>query len=230
MKLTPTYILAFLILVFLIHELHDWMHVGVARLLCSCWGPRGFDNWEFGPCCTLAPAKQALATLAGPFVNYLFLWIGWKKMDRHHSPSDKSLGISFVFATLPLPRILAALVGGGDETAGLRQLFQHADGGNRHAVAIAGLLIVLGISLPALIRAFFLLPGWMGKSFGLLAFLWIPNWLDHWLVGRKLNEWLLPGGAASDIPAGYHWSLAWLLILLVAGAFTFRYLRSLSRE
>src|ERR1700743_2183719 len=131
-KPTPAYIFSFLVLVFLLHELHDWMHVLVARAVCGSWGIRGFDYWEFSPSCTAAPSVQSLAIFAGPLVNYLFLWIGWKKMDRRNSLAAQSLGLSLVFAVLPLPRILAAIVGGGDETSGLRMLFQQAHVGNRH--------------------------------------------------------------------------------------------------
>ena len=38
-------ILAFIALVFVMHELHEIAHTAVGRVLCGCWGPRDFNVW-----------------------------------------------------------------------------------------------------------------------------------------------------------------------------------------
>src|SRR6202012_4538401 len=154
-KLTPLYILAFLFSVLLLHELHDWAHVLMARALAGCWGQRRFDSWDVGPCQVISNVGKAIAVLAGPLINYIFIWIGWNKMGVERTTVEKSIGLSFVFAALPLPRILGATSGGGDETNGLHLLFSHSgDNGRHHLVAIIGLVLVLALCGPALIRAF----------------------------------------------------------------------------
>ena len=110
-------------------------------------------------------------------------------MMHPDNPSERqSIGFSLVFAALPFPRIMGALAGGGDETNALRQLFQRPDGRNHYIVAAAGLLIVVALCLPALIRAFILLAGWFQRLFWFPVFLVAPGLVDHWLVSGELNK------------------------------------------
>src|SRR5215467_5090682 len=101
LKLTPIYILSFLCLSFFIMELHDWLHSAVAALVSGSWGPRGFDRWDFESGLSVSSGQRGLATLAGPLVNFLCIWIGWIKMANRDSLADQSLGCNLVLAALP---------------------------------------------------------------------------------------------------------------------------------
>lgn len=221
-KLTPAYVLSFFVLAFLIHEIHDWIHVFVAKGVTGCWGSKAFDLWNIctkkGP---ISPRDNFMITIAGPLFNWLVICWGWELMSPENEIHQKSLGFSLVFASLPFPRILAAFVGGGDETNSLRMLFQRGDGHNHYYVAGAGLLIVLVLSIPAIYRALMLAPGWAGKLF-VVGFLVIPGYIDRWVVGGLLNKMLAHGILDHLVWTGYPlavlvWPAFLILVLLFAG-------------
>ena len=216
-KLTPLSVLSFFCLVFLIHEIHDWAHFLTAASFCGCLGNRTFDNWAPCALCNTSTGELALATLAGPLINMFILWGGWMMMHPDNSPEKQSAGYCMVFATLPLPQIMAALAGGGDVTWALRQLFQRSSGSNHHFVAGAGLLIVLVICLPPLIRAFMLVAGWVQRIFWFLAFLVLPGMVDHWLVGKELNKLMANGFLSRQLLRGGAQSFlfVWLAVVLI---------------
>ncbi|MDR3713435.1 MAG: hypothetical protein P4L51_11500 [Puia sp.] len=220
LKLTPAYVLSFLSLVFLVHELHDWAHVIAARFICGCWGLRTFDYWTFCAHCNTDPEFQALAWFAGPAVSYIVVWTGWWLMDPRSSPKRKSLGFSLLFSALPFTRILAAAVGGGDETLGLRQIFQQEDGGNHHLVAVAGLLLVLALTVVPLVRALNILPGWLARLLVFVPFLLLPMYPDRFIVSYCMNKLLATGflsepfvGGASQLVTVWFLFLAAILLL-----------------
>jgi hypothetical protein len=229
-KLTPLSVLTFFCLVFLIHEIHDWAHFLTAASFCGCLGNRAFDYWAPCPLCNSSTGGLALATLAGPLVNYIILWSGWMMMHPDNSPEKQSVGYSMVFAALPLPRIMAALVGGGDETWALRQLFQRTPGGggNHHFIAGAGLAIVLVLCLPPLIRAFMLVAGWIQRIAFFAVFLVLPGMVDHWLVGKELNALMAKGFLSHQLLRGGAQSLlfVWLAVILILYLLTKKSLRS----
>jgi hypothetical protein len=231
LKLTPIYLVSFLTLVFGIHELHDWAHALTARLVCTCWGTREFDFWTFCPGCTASSGLRALAWLAGPLISYIMIWTSWTLMHPENPLHKKALGFSLLFASLPFLRILAALAGGGDETASLRLLFQHADGSNRHIVALAGLLLVLLLNLPALLRAFRLLPGSQKKIVIYLPFLLLPGYLDNWIVHTGLNKLAAKGILAMEVFPGMSLAvIAWSFLLLILWLLTGKSLSGLFEQ
>jgi hypothetical protein len=216
LKLSPGYILSFLSLVFLVHELHDWAHVISARVICGCWGIRAFDYWTYCSHCDVEKEIQALAWFAGPVVTYLVIWTGWWLMDPRSSPKRKSLGFSLLFSALPFVRILAAAVGGGDETLGLRQVFQQDDGSNRHIVAISGLLLVLVLTVIPLVRALTILPGWLPRVLVFLPFLLFPIYIDRYVVSYCMNKLLAKGFLAETFAGGASMLVVvWFLFLSV---------------
>jgi hypothetical protein len=127
------------------------------------------------------------------------------------------MGYSLVFAALPFPRIMGALAGGGDETSAFRHLFQRPDGSNHYIVAGAGLLIVVVLCLPALVRAFMLIAGWGGRIFWFLAFLVLPGLVDHWLVSGELNKLKAKGFLANQMLRGgaQLFVFVWLAVILI---------------
>jgi hypothetical protein len=227
-KLTPLSVLSFFCLVFLIHEVHDWAHFLTAASFCGCLGNRAFDYWAPCTLCTASTGGLALVTLAGPLVNTIILWSGWMMMHPDNPPEKQSVGYCMVFAALPLPPIMAALAGGGDITWALRQLFQRSSGSHHHFVAGAGLLIVVVLSLPPLIRAFMLVAGWLQRIGWFLVFLVLPGMADHWLVGKELNKLMADGLLSHQILRGgaQLFLFVWLAVLLTLYLLTMKSQRS----
>lgn len=127
------------------------------------------------------------------------------------------MGFMMVFAALPFPRIMGALAGGGDETSTLRQLFQRPNGSNHYIVAGAGLVLVVGLCLPALIRAFTLIAGWVQRIFWFAAFLVLPGLVDHWVVSKELNGLLADGVLSHKVLKGgtKMFVFVWLAVVLI---------------
>jgi hypothetical protein len=227
LKLSPLYLLSFLILVFLVHEVHDWAHVLMARAVCSCWGMRVFDGFQFCPDCFPSAGERALTTIAGPVINFILLWIGWSLLNEDNQLDEQSLGITIVLACLPLNILLAATAGGGDLTNAIRWLESRAAQNNPHFVSLLGLLIAVVLTVPPLVRAFLRLPGYQGKFILFPILLLVPGWLDHW-VTIGLNRWLIKPG--TDQATAYACVIAWLILLLIGWFFTRRQPAGLMRE
>lgn len=208
------YSFGFVALMLLLHECHDWAHFLFARIICGCWGTKGFDIWSVCSNCQASPKLQPFIFFAGPFVTYLFIWTGWVLLKPKNKPQKRSTGFALVFACVPFVRILAAFVGGSDETYGLRLLFQHADGSNRHVIAITGLGLVLLLTLLPLLRAFLFLPNWKQKLFIFPIFLVLPMYLDHWIM-RGMSQLLAMGFLKQEIMPGIPFlMILWILLLL----------------
>jgi hypothetical protein len=228
LKLSPLYLLSFMILVFLVHELHDWAHTLVARAVCSCWGMRVFDGLAFCPDCFPSAGERALETVAGPVINFILLWIGYSLLNEDSQLREQSLGCTIVLACLPLNILLAATSGGGDLTNAIRWLEPHDAQNNPHFVSLLGLLIAVALTVPPLVRAFLRLPGYRGKLIVFPILLIVPGWLDHWLVNIGLNKWLIKPGTSQS--QAYMWVIAWLILLLIGWFFTRRQPAGLMRE
>ena len=217
LKPTPLYLLAFLSLVFLLHEIHDWIHVIFSGALCHCWGMRGFDTWT--PCANCAPGsnQQVVGSMAAAIVMYVAIWASWFLMHPGNSLRRRSIGFSLLFATLPLMRIWHAILRDGDETSAFRAFFQHPRGQTAHMIMLgAALGFVLLMTLPALIRAFMLLPGWKLKWLLYPVFLILPGLIDHWVVHDQLQHLLQSGMFPNFILRGVPTIvMAWLLLNLV---------------
>ncbi|HEY6899731.1 MAG TPA: hypothetical protein VI233_03775 [Puia sp.] len=228
LKLTPLYILSFLALLFFVHEVHDWAHTLVARLVSGCWPPRAFDSWQFCVEAPVSSGKNAIATIAGPLVNFILLWSGWQMMDENNFSDQQSLGCSLVFASLPLNNLLGAFSGGGDLTNALRLGLSRINNRHHQVVTLLGLAIVLVVCVPPLIRAFICLPWWQGKFLYYPIFLIVPGILDRWFVGGMLNKWFIH----SDTPAekAYWYILGWTGLTLLILIFTHRRLTALIND
>jgi hypothetical protein len=213
-KIVP--LIAFLSLVFLLHELHDWAHTMMAGGLCHCWAPRAFDTWSLCPRCVLDGREHALIWMVGPLFNYVAIWAGWNLMDPENTLEKRSTGFCLLFAALPLPRIMAALAGGGDETSMFRELLPTYELRHHHLVSLIGLIFILAMTLPALIRAFLLLPGWKGKLLVFPAYLLLPGLIDHWVVHIGMNKLSDMGVLSHLVITGLHLLvLVWLAFILL---------------
>ena len=153
------WIIAFIFLILLAHELHELVHTGVGRMMCGAWGPRDFNVWSLAPGCdTWVP------TLAGPLVSWAVMWAGAVVL-RRGDPAHRWLGLALAFAPNPLGRLLPALVGGGDEGVVARALVGSEGPWARLLVIVAAALIVV----PPLVIAWRHLPApWRWARFLLL--------------------------------------------------------------
>jgi hypothetical protein len=165
--------------------------------------------------------QKALATLAGPIINLLVLYSGWRMMANEDSLAEQSIGCSLVLATLPLAMLWAALTGGGDITNGLHLLFSSTRHVNRispRTLSICGLVITLIFVVPALLRAFALLPGGPGKVVFFPVFALAPIWIDRFVVGNLLNR-LLVGSSQTQ---AYFWVIGWTVVTFTGWLLTRR--------
>jgi hypothetical protein len=225
LKAPPLYILSFLMLVFLVHECHDWAHILAVRATCHCWPVRTFGDWVL--CGSPSSGQHALILFAGPLVNAVLFWAGWSLLDEENSVEEHSLGIAFVFAALPLNNLIAAFSGGGDITEGIRWIQKHGPLSNHGLVSRMGVLIQLLIIGPALVRAFLRLPGYKGKLIAFPLLFLLPGWLDK-LWNGQLNRWFI-GPDTTQLNA-YIYTGVWFVILLISFFFIRLQLKGLIKE
>jgi len=212
------YLPAFLALLFLEQELHDWAHFIAAEIFCGCWGSKGFDSWTICDHCAITKDIGVFIFFAGPFATYIIIWSAWWLMSHNHTGKQRSAGFALLFAAIPFVRILAAMAGGGDETRCLRELFQNADGSNRHIVALAGLFFVCLLTIPALLRAFILLPGLREKVFLFPIFLVVPMYVHQWILKGLMTKLLERGFLNNEVFPGIPilviaWAFLWIMVL-----------------
>ncbi len=192
-KFSVTYLLAFLSMLFLAQELHDWAHVLTSEWVCGCYGTKTFDNWTICENCDASGNILVLSTLAGPALTYSLVWIAWSLMSRHRSAGTKSFGFTLLFAANPFVNILAGFGGGGDITQAMRKLYQRPDGSNHYIVAGAALLITFILTIPPLFRAINIIKGKKEKLILIPAFLILPNFIEKLFVTKGMN-WVLEQG------------------------------------
>ena len=220
MRIFPAYLTAFFALVFLVHELHDWAHVLLERVICGCWGQKGFDNWTMCKGCLPGATGQGIIFLAGPLVNAALACWSWRLMQASRPSASRSMGVALFFACLPLPRIIATLQGGSDETRSVRMFFWELNISHRHLISLFGLGLVFLFYSPGFIRAIKELAGWKGKIWIVAAFLLVPMYIDRWVVSGLMNELLHQGFLAAIIWHGIPLLLVvWTGLVLVLSVF-----------
>jgi len=220
-------LLAFFILVLLLHEAHESAHCFSAWLLCGCPPARDFLVWELCSNCT-GEKQFILASFAGPLATYAFMWWGFSLLRPTTSAWQKTIGFALVTGALPLPRWLAAIDRGGDEISTLRHVFT---GAQTYQGVLLGGLIVLLFTVPPVWRAFKAIRN-KQRILIILAFLVIPWLLDRLLVEKFLNGKLAAAGVLmSPVYAGMPLLvILWQLFLLIAFALTARKLKYLSED
>ncbi len=148
-RLTSPYILAFFCLAAILGIGHELGHHVAGRLVCGEWGYKTFNSFKLAAGCRENhPGTYWLATLAGPLLfNYIPMWIGLVRMRRADAGS-KLFGLTLVFATIPVFRIVFSALGANDEPWMVRQLF----GDSRLAFWLMNVTIWL-LTVPPLIVA-----------------------------------------------------------------------------
>lgn len=191
LKLSWSYVLSFLALTFLMHELHEIVHTCVGRWICGDWGKRDFNVWDLCEGCAVQKPYSVIATFAGPAFTFMMIWIGTLLMTKSKSDIQRAFGFSLVFSNMPFARFFGAATGGGDEVWGLNLVLHN------HSLAwIIGLIIVFSIVIYPLYKSFKIIAN-ESPIVWFLVFLIIPPQLDHWVVLIILNS-LLSHGILSD--------------------------------
>jgi hypothetical protein len=215
-KFSATYLLAFLSMLFLIQELHDWAHVFASEWICGCFGTKTFDNWTSCDNCEATGKILVLSILAGPALTYSLVWIAWSLMSRRQPAGTKSFGFTLLFAANPFVNLLASFGGGGDITEAMRKLYQNPDGSNRHIVSMSALLIVLILTAPPILKAIGMIKGTKERLILIPAFLLLPNLIEKLFVSKGMNWVLSQGLFQEDVFAGTSLLvLMWLFVLAI---------------
>lgn len=151
MKMHLRYIIAFLLLMLLIQEAHEITHMLTDGALHGCGGTRYFLFWDL---CTTGPTTEVVITaLAGPFMNYLFMWMGYSLLSNSATAVQKSWGFTFIMAALPLSRLQSLVLRGGDELLSFRKIMD-PNPPFKGAPVIMGSLLILLLTVPPLWRAY----------------------------------------------------------------------------
>jgi hypothetical protein len=189
-RLTFKNLFVFQIFFFVMHELHELVHIITGRLMCDSWGTRDFNVWRLCETCNV-PYPE-IATFAGPIFTFAMLWLGRYWLKYGTSTQIKSLGFVFIFGNMPFGRMYMAATGSGDEVYGLRSLLINADHSNLPWIKLLGFVIVALVCIPPLITAYGAIAN-KGKPFVFIALLILPLVLDTVILLILLNGLLAKG-------------------------------------
>jgi hypothetical protein len=148
-RLSFHFVIAFIALIFFMHEAHEIVHTVTGRLICGCWGKRDFNVWDLCEGCFDQSLVSLIPTYAGPAFTFIMLWVGAFLLKEENSNAQKSFGLALVFGSLTSIRILNALFGMGDEIFATRQLL-----GDRALAWTIGLSSILIITAYPLYKAY----------------------------------------------------------------------------
>jgi hypothetical protein len=115
LKFTPAFAFTFLMLTFLLVELHEIAHTAVGRLICGCWGKRDFNQWELCTSCEGNPLGF-ISTMTGPLFTFAMAYWGASMLKKENPVEKTTLGLSLIFASASFCRLFNVWpFGGGDE-------------------------------------------------------------------------------------------------------------------
>jgi hypothetical protein len=139
LKLNPAYIFTFLMLTFVLSELHEIAHTAVGRLICGCWGKRDFNVWDLCESCENNP-YGFISTMMGPIFSFSMAYWGASMLEKYNSTEKQTLGFSMIFASLSFGRLFNVFpFGGGDEfTVFYNQVFNE----NRPLSLVAAFVLI----------------------------------------------------------------------------------------
>lgn len=151
LKITPAYVFTFLMLTFLLAELHEIAHTSIGRLICGCWGKRDFNEWGLCETCSNTPLGF-IATMAGPIFTFAMAYWGASMLKKTNSVNKQTLGLSLVFASCSIVRLINVWpFGGGDEFA---VFYQEVFNQERTISLIAAFILITSIVFYPLRKAF----------------------------------------------------------------------------
>lgn len=220
------FVIAFISLRHIFHELHEFAHMIVGKLICGVWGIRDFNNVHPMSIDCLPSYSQTLIGLEGPMVNYIVIWIGAILIRTATSSSRLSWGVVLIFTSLPFARIFTALVGGGDEFAIARNWIA-----NPILARCTTISIILALLIYPLYTAFNVMYVKKNRVLYFVGFLILPMLLEGMVVLMFFN-YLLKIGILNDITVMGSPILVWivLFIMFIAFIFSARHIKSLIRN
>ncbi len=141
------YLIAFVILIFLLMQMHQLLHHAMGGILCGKVGYLTFDRHHYSE--VLSDSGYKIATITGPLLShYLAMWIGLFMLAGKRF---NLMGFTLIFASLPFARLAA--VNGGDERFYGLWICRFLGIDLSYATLIS-LLIILLIIIPPLSAAF----------------------------------------------------------------------------
>lgn len=216
LKLSFPYIITFLLLVIVMLELHEIVHISVGRIICGCWGTRDFNVWQLCAGCD-ANAHAWIATLAGPLFSFALMWAGWYLLKKQ-SAEKKVVGFALVFANIPFGRITGAMMGGGDEMVVTRHFLKPLLGRTEMIFICTAILLLAGV--PPVVRAYKTITNKFRWLY-IAGFLTLPLVLILLYVLTFLNGLLLKGFLSTPVIMGtpllitLHTAIATILLLFM---------------
>lgn len=215
-------VLVFIVMVLVMHEVHEQSHYLATWLSCGCHGSRlDMLIWNL---CSDCSASQAfiITTFAGPFATYVFMWTGFFLLRRRNSIEKKCIGFVMITGSLPYPKLLAMLDHGGDEITAMRAIHQAQERFNGEAI-IMGAIIILVLTLPPLWRAFRSIRN-PQRVWIFSAILLLSSQINDLFYGELLNNWLAHHGILmKPVFAGLPLLIiVWDLVLIAAFLFSFK--------
>ena len=209
MQITFGYVVAVLLLSLLVQEAHECAHMLANDLLHICTNShRYFLYWQM--CDTGSRWKLALLAFAGPTVNFFFMWMGYRLLERRSSPRQKSYGFSYILAAVPLQRLQAIIYRGSDEIFAFKKLLSPGEP-FKGAAVLAGAMLIILLAGPPLYRAFTQIKDTKNGMLVLMAGLLLPFIFITLLQQIVFNT----ARALPASPAGMLWVSSLFLIDLV---------------
>lgn len=177
-RLTFPFVIAFISLRHIFHEIHEFAHMFVGRLICGSWGARDFNRVQPIPeGCEHNEQLYVLAAIAGPLFNYIMIWTGtWMLLKYPKEARKVAIGIILIFASLPFARFFTVLIGGGDEL-GIIRLFIDDPLASR----IIGVFVITLLLAYPLYKVFSALPR-KNRHYYFWGFLLLPMFLEGAVV------------------------------------------------
>ena len=151
LKLSLPYVITFTLLLLVLMEVHEIVHIIVGRWICGCWEPRDFNVWALCGECKELQSRSWLATLAGPLFSFALMWWGMFLLSSING-TKKAIGFSLIFTNIPFGRITTVMMGGGDEMVVIRH-FLDSEFSRTQMILICS-TIVLIVGVPPISAAF----------------------------------------------------------------------------
>jgi hypothetical protein len=202
--LTGRYLLAFWCLGALMGISHELAHHVAGFAICGEWGFKTFNSFVLANGCRANhPQTFWLATLAGPVLfNYVPMWIGWVLM-RKRDAGTQLFGVSLVFSTIPIMRIVFALMSSNDEM----WMIRHHFGNSRVAFWVTNACI-WSLTLPPLWLAWRTIRNRFKPLVYLLFLLGVPV-LVFYIVGIVLEDLIITQHVLADTV----WGMPYMVLL-----------------
>jgi hypothetical protein len=221
------FVIAFIALRHLFHELHEFSHMIVGRAICGVWGTRDFNNVHpMSKAWYEAGFNHTLVGLEGPMINYITIWLGAILIRTSKSSSRLSWGLVLIFANLPFARLFTALVGGGDEMGVARNWIS-----NPMLARVTTISVILSILIYPLYTAFKALYVKKNKGWYFAGFLILPMLLEGMVVLLFFN-YLLKMNIWSEQTIMGSPLLVWIVLVVTFFGFlvSVKYIQTLIRN